>query len=182
MNVEIWKPIPGYKEYKVSNTGKVKRIEHFENGRSGGKRWVESKTLTLSVNHSGYLFVTLYKNRKRKSHFVHRLVASAFIGELPDGYQVNHIDENKKNNNVENLEYVTPKQNSNHGTAKERKAEKRRKRVEQYSKSGKFINGYNSLVEVEKQTGIKKTSICNNLKRRSKTAGGYVWKYGGEIC
>ena len=134
------------------------------------------------VNHNGYLWVALYKDRKRKMCFVHRLVAFAFIGDLPKGYQVNHINENKTDNNIKNLEYVTPKQNVNHGTGIERKADKLRKPVIQCFQNGEIANKYKSLAEAEKQTGIKKTSICNNLKGLSKTAGGYVWKYGGAEC
>lgn len=103
---EIWKPVVGYEGlYEVSNLGNIRRIWRY------GKPWVH--TLKSKTTRDGYLEATLTKNSKAKSIRTHRIVAMAFLGH-PDGKEVNHIDGNKKNNSVENLEWVTPSENQKH--------------------------------------------------------------------
>lgn len=105
---EIWKLIDGYENYYVSNMGKIKNS-------------VTNKILRGQNNGRGYLFVTLYdKNHKGKQIMIHRLVALAFIDNPHNFPQVNHIDEDKRNNTVENLEWCTSEYNINHGTHNER--------------------------------------------------------------
>lgn len=105
-NIE-WKPIKDYEElYMVSNTGLVKRIR-FINGKYNFKK---ERLLKLIINKDGYMFVRLCKNGKTKNMRIHKLVANAFLGE--SNLQVDHIDGNKQNNNLNNLEYVTPKENT----------------------------------------------------------------------
>lgn len=107
---EIWKDIKGYEGiYQVSSRGKVRSF-HF------GKN---IKILRFSIR-GGYANVILYKNKKRKTFSVHRLVAEAFIDNPNDLPEVNHKDEDKLNNQVENLEWCTPKYNSNYGTRNKR--------------------------------------------------------------
>lgn len=108
----LWKQIKGYEGlYEVSNTGKVRSMNYSHTG----------KVKELSPrNNRGYLMVDLHKEGKRKQFRVHRLVVEAFIGEIPKGLIVNHKDENKHNNNVENLEICTIKYNNNYGSVKER--------------------------------------------------------------
>lgn len=102
---EEWKDIVGYDGvYKVSNTGRIMSYNHYRNS--------EPHEMSLLNHNSGYLCVGLSKNRKATHYLVHRLVAEAFIPN-PNGYDfVNHKDENKKNNSVENLEWCTKSQNS----------------------------------------------------------------------
>lgn len=101
--MEIWKDIIGYKGiYSVSNKGIIKSNKH------GG---------TLSPNKSGnqrYCRVKLYKKGHFKRFPVHRLVMITFIGKIPKGKQINHIDGDKYNNNLHNLEYCTPRENCIH--------------------------------------------------------------------
>ena len=105
-NIE-WKPIKDYEElYMVSNTGLVKRIR-FINGKHNFER---ERLLKPTINKDGYMFVRLCKNGKSKNMRIHKLVANAFLGE--NDLQVDHIDGNKLNNRLDNLEYVTPKENT----------------------------------------------------------------------
>jgi len=109
---EIWKDIKDYEGiYQVSNLGKVKSLDRID---SGG-RFRPEKILKQN-NNKGYLKVTLCKNKSVKYPNVHRLVALAFIPNPDNKLQVNHKDENKKNNCVDNLDWVTAKENANYGT------------------------------------------------------------------
>lgn len=108
--IEEWKDIEGYEElYQVSNLGRVRR-----NGR----------ILKARVKRKGYLGVVLYNKSEPKHYIIHRLVAEAFIPNHENKPQVNHIDENKTNNTAANLEWVTAKENANHGTRNSRMSHK----------------------------------------------------------
>ena len=103
MQTEEWRQVVGYEgKYLVSNTGKVKSL--LRNG----------KLLNHNDNGRGYLQVTLYFNSKRVTHNIHSLVAKAFLGARKDGMTVNHIDGNKYNNCLYNLEYCSQGDNSRH--------------------------------------------------------------------
>lgn len=103
-----WKPIKGYEGlYEVSNDGRVRRLR-FINGSHNFEKIKECKQ---TLNTWGYMTVNLSKNGKSNTKRVHKLVANAFLGE--NNLQVDHIDGNKQNNNLNNLEYVTPKENTN---------------------------------------------------------------------
>lgn len=105
--MEIWKDIVSYDGYQVSSLGNVKSF----------KRYPEGKILAPQVSHKGYLLVALFKDGKHKTLSVARLVAQSFVPN-PDGLpQVNHIDGNKLNNCVENLEWVTNAENMQHAVA-----------------------------------------------------------------
>jgi len=101
-NMETWKPIPGWPMYEVSDHGNVRR----PNYRSG-------QTLKPDSNF-GYMRVALWKNDKRKHYRIHNLVMLAFVGECPKGLEVNHIDGNRANNRLTNLEYLTHQENVDH--------------------------------------------------------------------
>lgn len=116
MKKEIWKAIPGYESYEISNMGNVKSIDRV----SSNGRKLKGKMRAQAKGTDGYLLVALCKDGKTKSFSVHKLVMLAFIGKPPQGYEVNHIDENKLNNQLSNLEYVTRLENCNHGTRNKR--------------------------------------------------------------
>lgn len=101
-----WKVIKDFEDYKVSNTGQVFSIKRNK--------------LLKTYEKKGYYGVWLYQNKKRCFRLVHRLVATAFIPNIENLPQINHKDENSKNNNVENLEWCTAKYNSNYGNHNEK--------------------------------------------------------------
>lgn len=188
MQSEIWKDVPGYSGlYQVSNLGRVKSIERVD----ANKHLVRERILKQSNRGNGYNVVVLY-SKGHKMFAVHRLVALAFIPNLDGLPQVNHKNENKTDNRVENLEWCTARQNANYGTnrariSKTRKCSKRckedverRKRpIVQYDLSGKFIRRYDSISDAKIKNGIPVNNGSLNacLKGKQKTAYNYVWKY-----
>lgn len=113
---EVWKPIEGYEGlYEVSNLGRVKNLER-RIPFGYGLRTIPERILKNNVNEFGYLYVRLYKDAKGKKHKIHRLVAQTFIENPENKKCVNHIDGNKQNNSVENLEWVTHSENMKHAS------------------------------------------------------------------
>jgi len=112
--IEIWKNIEGYEEiYRVSNFGKVKSLKRISVSQ-GYQRLIKERILKSVFDGSGYLEVVLCKDKNQKTFLIHRLVAKAFIPNPKNKPQVNHIDKDKANNNVNNLNWMTPKENVNH--------------------------------------------------------------------
>ena len=110
---EIWKDISGYEGlYQISNLGNVKSLNYSRTGKE--------RILKPGTDKDGYLLVTLYKNRNKRPFKIHRLVAKAFIPNPDNKSDVNHKDENKTNNCVDNLEWMTRMENNNFGTRNER--------------------------------------------------------------
>lgn len=114
---EIWKDIPGYEGYyQVSNYGRVKGLKRFVPHAKNNGRWLQEKELKGRKSKPGYLFVSLYILGEEKKIQIHQLVMQAFIGSPPHGHCVNHINGNKKDNRLLNLEYVTYAENTRHKT------------------------------------------------------------------
>ena len=164
---EIWCDIEGYEGlYQISNKGHVKSL------KCGSER-----ILKPLDNGDGYLNVVLYKNTASQSRYIHRLVAEVFIPNTQNKPQINHKDECKTNNTVENLEWATAKENSNFGTRNERIGYSLSKPILQYSKSGDFIREWKSSAEVKRVLGIDNSHIIACCKGNRKSAGGYIWRY-----
>lgn len=121
---EIWKPIPTYEGlYEISNRGQVRSLDRCEKMKGRYGEYVQRlrNGALLSQREGRYLTVTLYKNGRGRQFSVHRLVALIFIGHPPDARsEVNHIDEDKHNNCVNNLEWINRKGNSLHSSYKQR--------------------------------------------------------------
>lgn len=173
---EIWKPVLGYEGlYEISNLGRVKSLNYNHTGKE--------QILKQKLNKFNRLNVTLYKHKKQKMHQVHRLVWEAFNGEIPTEFQINHIDENPKNNDLNNLNLMTPKENSNWGTHIERVAQKTRKKIQQFDLNGNLVTEFSSLTEASEHLnmGYKACgNISNCLKGRYRHAYGFIWKYKTE--
>ena len=122
MKQEHWKVIEEFPDYEVSDKGRIRRLTPYKSTYKG-------KIKKTYINNSGYEFVTLKKD-KLYSRTVHRLVAIAFLPKQDGCDEVNHKDENKLNNTVENLEWCTHKYNMNYGTLQERISEKLKKSIE----------------------------------------------------
>lgn len=163
---EVWKDIKGYEGfYQISNLGRVKSLIR--------KNVLKEKIIKGGIQKNGYKFVLLYKDKNSKIFRVHRLVAEAFIPNPNKYKEVNHIDENKTNNNVENLEWCTRKYNCSYGNFNESKI----KKVIQYDIIGNYIREWSSITEAQKKLGINHSSIVNNCRNRRPSAGGYIWAY-----
>lgn len=109
-----WRPVKGYESlYEVSNTGLVKSLSRISVGKKGNRFQVKEKLLKLNPT-NGYLRAALTKDGTFKYHSVHRLVAEAFIKNHKKKPQINHLDRDRANNHVSNLEWVTAHENSYH--------------------------------------------------------------------
>lgn len=168
---EEWKNIRDYEGlYQVSNLGRVKSL--------GNNKTKKEKILKSLVDKDGYQRVILCKNGYIKNYFVHRLEYEAFYGEIPDGMQVNHINEIKSDNRLENLNLMTPKENMNWGTRTKRVAEKRRKCVLKIDKvTNEIIAEFRSMNEASKTIGLSYTNISACCRGEQKTSGGFKWQY-----
>lgn len=172
MNKETWKDVIGFEGlYQVSNIGRVKSLlfgkyKILSSGFCGIKR--------------NYEFVTLRKNNNSFLKKIHRLVAEAFIANLDNKPEVNHIDGDTKNNNINNLEWVTSKENKkhaiNHGLFTKRMMPRKIIRID---KNG-IEKEYESLNEASIENNINVAcvwEVCRNNNKYRHTAGGYKWKY-----
>ena len=169
---ELWKDIEGHEgHYQVSSFGRVRSLD-FPSWNGSG--WFIKKGIVLKqkTSNSGYQYVVL----SRKTTYVHRLVAKAFVSNEHGYPQVNHKDENKGNNYVENLEWCTQKYNNSYGTAIERRASKRRGMMVNNKPCINIATGevYASAVEVKRKTGIEIYKCCQGVTR---SAGGYEWRW-----
>lgn len=172
--IEVWKDINGYEDlYEVSSFGRVKSLG---NGKSNNSK---KRILKLGKHKSGYLYVDLIKDGNRKTFRVHRLVAENFIPNPLNLPEVNHKDENKENNFVENLEFCNRTYNVNYGT----RTEKCSKKVYQYTKSGEFVKEWKSTREIKRELGYfhQHISKCCNGKPHYNTAYGYIWSYNKPL-
>lgn len=170
-NKEVWKDIKGYEGYQISNYGRVWSAK-------------SQRILKGGINNSGYHFVQMKaKNGKFKREYIHRLVAMAFIPNPDNLPQVNHKDEDKANNNVENLEWCTHKYNQNYGTKIERQVKNRT-----YAKLGQHSQArevlcielgivFNCAKSATIKLGIDNSDIGKACRGKLKTAGGYHWRY-----
>lgn len=169
MTETIWKPVVGYEGlYEVSNHGEVRRV--------GGK------LLKPKMETNGYLRYHLSKNGVAKSILAHRIVARAFIENPHEYTTVNHINEDKADNRVENLEWCDMSYQNRYGVGAINRNKFKEKPVLQYSKNGCFIKRFDSVKKAAIELGLNESSIhcvCKGI-RRYKSTGGYVFKYDIE--
>ncbi len=183
--------------YKIGNKGTVIGVSRSKDNRYNNKQWI----LKQYEDRNGYMYVTLQKDKKRKTIKVHRLVATHFI-DNPYNYPcINHIDSNRKNNDVSNLEFCTHKQNTqwalrtgrfdnmkkmNSERMKKSKLylkgyplanEVTKKKVAQYDKKNNLLNVYESISDASRNTGITITSISYACNNKRKTGGGFIWHF-----
>ena len=179
--------------YQVSNYGRVKSLKRktYRENRYGNTFLNhEERILRNNIRKDGYVNTTLYKDGKPKSYAIHRLVAQHFLLNPNNYKEINHKDENKTNNCVTNLEWCTGSENVKHSwnnglekvtnRMREHCKEIFNKKIYQYSKQGELMKEWESASQAGRELNIFQQSIVNNLKGRSKTAGGFVWKYRKE--
>lgn len=156
---EIFKEIAGYDgKYMVSTLGRV------YNKRTG-------RYLKGGLNQNGYRRVVLYDSTTQKKYYknIHRLVAETFIPN-PEGLEcINHKDENKTNNNIENLEWCTKAYNNQYGS--------KAREVLQYKHDGTFIKEYNSIGQAAEAMGVTAEAILAACLGKVVMSAGYMWRY-----
>lgn len=159
--------------YQVSSEGNVKSLNYNKTGKE--------KILKLKKNKFGYFQVSLCKNGKEKKFYVHRLVAHMFIeNDAPEHkVEVNHIDENKENNLVKNLEWCTREYNINHGTRSERSGKSRSKKIIGYSLTETKVIILQNATQAKK-FGFDHGNICKCCNGKLKSYKGYKWYYLDE--
>ena len=167
--MEVWKDIPGYEgKYQVSNLGRIRSLNYNREKRV--------KVLRLHQNKKGYVETKLSKNNIAKTIHVHVLAARAFIPNSDNKAEVNHKNGDKTDNSVENLEWVTHRDNIIH-SHETGLAGHYTRRILQYDKCGNFLKEWTSTREAEKETGIHNANITACCKGRRSFAGGCIWRY-----
>jgi len=169
MTSVVWKTIKGNSDYEVSSEGEVRSSKH-------------RKTIILKpcLDTAGYLYVVLYQNGRRKNYIIHRLVLSAFISKCPEGKEANHLDGDKCNNRLENIEWVTRSENHLHAFRTGLKVPHSGgtdKPVRQLSKIGEFVKTFQSAYDAFRKTGINRGNISSCCTGRRKSVGGYRWQF-----
>ena len=181
---EIWRDIPDYEGlYQVSNLGRVKSLNYNH---------TKSERVLCNKKHkSKYLTVTLCKDGCKKNKSIHVLVATAFIQNNNNYPCVNHLDGDKGNNCVTNLEWCDHKQNiahaiqhglANHHAMLGRKGvlNSTSKPVLQFDKEGNFVKKWYCTSDAARYYGMRPANITNCCKGRNKTLKGFVWKYAED--
>jgi len=138
-------------------------------------RW-DGPILKICNNQTGYCQVNLVKNKKITTKSVHRIVADAFIPNIDNKPDINHINGNKKDNSTNNLEWCTQSENSLHAHRIGIKTNKC-KTILQYDKEGNFIAEYKGSRSAAKSTNTHQTNIVQCCKGKVKTVGGFIFKY-----
>ena len=164
--IEKWRSVIGFEDYyDISNIGRVYSIR-------------SNMILKQRLDQKGYPRVMLSVKGNRKNAKIHRLVAEAFIQKPENLNQVNHINEIKTDNRVDNLEWCDIAYNNSHGTAHKCRGEKIRKKVAQCDLNGNIIKIWNSITELN-ENGFNKgcVSACCNNKPHYNTHKGYTWKF-----
>ena len=162
--IEVWKDIAGFEGlYQVSTLGNVKSLGRMRLSKNESFSKVKERILKPALR-KGYLKVVLCKDGKRNDYDIQQLVANAFISN-PNGYPcVHHKNENKQDNRVENLEWVSHQKNIEYSCAKPVYCVELNKM-------------FKSIIEAKRITGINDRHICSCCKGRRNTAGGYHWRY-----
>ena len=176
---EVWKDIKDYEGlYQVSNLGRIKSLSRFHyTGWGKNKGYIKKeKILTQTLLSIGYYIVTLCKNGESKKMFVHRLVAQAFLDNLNNFPCINHKDENKLNNNVNNLEWCSIKYNVNYGNCITKRANSKKKPVQRIDKDGNIYT-YLSATDAGKELGINPNFISRCCTGERKTLYGETWNF-----
>lgn len=177
---EKWTDIVGYEGYyKISNLGNVKSCKRIiKHGLGNADRTIKPRIIKPYNDNHGYHMVSLSKDGKAKKHKVHRLVAEAFISNPENKPTVNHLNEIRNDNRVENLEWATFKENNNYGSHNERVSKTLSRPIEQLDKNDNKISIFESVREASLATGIHIMNIKSCLSHDNRNfAGGYKWRY-----
>lgn len=170
---EVWKDITGYEGfYQVSDFGRVRSVDRNVTYKNGTVVFYNGQLIKPIKDKKGYYGVGLSKGGLWKRVKVHRLVAKEFIPNLNNLPQVNHKDENKSNNKVDNLEWCTNEYNRGYGSSKDRQ----KRAVLQFDTKGNFIMEYESTAKTV-EYGFIQGNVARCARGECNTHYGYVWKY-----
>jgi hypothetical protein len=182
--METWRDILGYEGlYQISDEGNVKSLDRNVEALSrwGKKRtmFFKGKELEKCLGTNNYYHVVLSKDGKTNTFDIHPLVWKTFNGDIPEGYVINHKDENKTNNKLSNLELLTIEGNTNYGTAISRMSKSKAREVYQYTLEGELVATYQSTKEAAQANNYDQSSIsaCARGKKSCITYKGYKWSY-----
>ena len=188
MGKELWKVIPEFDDYEISNCGRIRCKERIV--RKGYREYMAKEHYLKPVdNTNGYLRIQLKQNGRAKRFYIHRLVAFAFIENPENKPFINHIDNNPGNNKVENLEWCTQRENFEW-----MKLQGRNKRTEQWLKNvhRSQEKSYKPVIATNKETGeeirferlndVKKagfqsSNVCKCCQGKQNAHKGYYWRY-----
>lgn len=161
--IEEWKDIKGYEGYyMISNLGNIYTIK---------RKYLKNKDLKILTTRNGYFYFAPSVHCKQKKIMINRAVYEAFVGPIPEGYDIHHINHNRQDNRLENICLLEKHRH------RKMHNEENYKPLLQFTKEGQFVAEYPSVTEASRQTGISIyniSSVCNN---RRKTAGGSIWKF-----
>lgn len=187
--LEVWKDIEDYPNYQISTFGNVKSKERISPCCYNSNRKIKERILKQYINKKGYLEVCLF-NKTKRTKKVHQLVAKAFIPNPENKPCINHMDGNKQNNKVDNLEWCSYSYNVKEayrlGLSKPNDNQKKAviayckqnkiKPIVQLDLNNNLIKKWNSAIEVEETLGFSRKNISQCITGRTKTAYGYIWK------
>ena len=173
---ELWKDIEGLEGiYQISSKGKVRSLDRWVTDKNGKKVFWKSQPIKPHPQHkdgSGYLQAVLRMNGKYVHFLIHRLVAKAFIPNPNNLEQVNHIDENKHNNDVNNLEWLSRLDNTRYGTGIDRMAEKHSTAIIQLDMNGNLVKEWRSIRQAKMSVA---GGIWSAILKNRRICKGYVW-------
>jgi len=181
---ESWLPIKNYERlYEISNMGRIKALSKI-----GGCNQFRQERILSPSSCGKNVHITLYNNGNNQNVLIHRLVAEHFIGIIPKGYVINHIDNNPFNNMATNLEIVTQSQNVLHCVRQGRNNPNPQRGSESVNAKGievKTVNGdyvgcWGSISEAKKALNIKSNDIASVIKGNRAQLGGYTFKYANQ--
>ena len=174
---EIWKDKKDYEGlYQVSNLGRAKSLDRYVKGKGHSLQLKKGRILKPMKDNNGYLKVRLCNGEKSKTFNLHRLVAETFIPNSNNLPEVNHKNEIKTDNRVENLEWCDRKYNQNYGTRTEKCSKKLSKPVLQYTLEGEFVKEWKSVTECGRN-GYNRGNVYACCRGKLKTYKGFLWEY-----
>lgn len=181
---EVWKVYPDYPFVEVSNLGRVRTKDRTVTRSNGRKQFVKGRVLKQRLRLDGYMDVSFQVNGKQFHLLVHRLVATCFISNPNNLPQINHIDCNRSNNIVSNLEWCTNQYNidyrEKYGMSAEKFTKALRKPVIAVDLNGFKVLWFESQSEASRQLGIALSHINNVVKGRKNKTHGYCFCYADE--